>query len=211
MNTNINNLPNYLETLFDTLAEYSEERVTLVGAVAIEAALKRRIFQDGRASRGSLIAPKYSSNEGYFTRDYFTARPSAFVPTAKETLIKETTRVGKNSGITIRTTKISKKDTRTKVNKTMYVRDGYKGVRELQGRQTQKVDLKLSGSLEQNITNVRSGDKTLLVIKSQTEIKKSEDLEALYKKPIFAPSYTEQKACEDAMSKEVAKILTELL
>ena len=93
----------------------------------------------------------------------------------------------------------------------MYVRDGYKGVRELQGRQTQKVDLKLSGSLEQNITNVRSGDKTLLVIKSQTEIKKSEDLEALYKKPIFAPSYNEQKACEDAMSKEVAKILTELL
>ena len=47
---NINNLPNYLETLFDTLAEYSEERVTLVGAVAIEAALKRRIFQEiGRA------------------------------------------------------------------------------------------------------------------------------------------------------------------
>ena len=211
MNTNINNLPNYLETLFDTLAEYSEERVTLVGAVAIEAALKRRIFQDGKNSTGTLISSRYSSNEGWFSRSYFTARQSAFVPVSKKSIVKETTRVGKNSVISIRTTKISKKDTRTKVNKTMYVRDGYKGVRELQGRQTQKVDLKLSGSLEQNITNVRSGDKTLLVIKSQTEIKKSEDLEALYKKPIFAPSYTEQKACEDAMSKEVAKILTELL
>jgi len=211
MNTNINNLSNYLETLFDTLAEYSEERVTLIGAVAMEAALKRRIFQDGQASRGTLIGTKYSSNEGYFTRDYFTARQSAFVPTAKETLVKETTRVGKNSGISIRSVKVSKKDT-SKINpKTMYVRDGYKGVRELQGRQTQKVDLKLSGSLEQNITNVRSGNKTLLVIKSQTEVKKSEDLEAIYKKPIFAPSYNEQKAAEDAMSKEVAKILTELL
>lgn len=208
---NITNLPNYLETLFDTLAEYSEERVTLIGAIAMEHAMKKRIFQDGKTSNETLISSGYSSGEGWFSRSYFTARSSAFVPISKKSIIKETTRVGKNSGIKIRTTKISKKDTRTKVNKTMYVRDGYKGVRELQGRQTQKVDLKLSGSLEQNITNVRSGDKTLLVIKSQTEVKKSEDLEAIYKKTIFAPSYNDQKAAEDAMSNEVAKILTELL
>lgn len=93
-------------------------RIRVPAANALLAATKNRITDEGRASDGSKIG-SYSTKPAYYSRKKFVKK-GAFKG------------VGKNGG---------------KPRKTMYIADGYKGFRGVQGLQTAFVNMELSGDL----------------------------------------------------------------
>lgn len=200
-------LPEYLEELFNTLSEQSEERVTIVGGKALEKNLKKRIFNEGKATNDVLIRGKYSKIPNYYEKDQFVVK-GAFKPIGKNDTTKISTKTSK-SGVEKDTIKVTKR--KDKNVSSMYLAGGYEQFRRIQGRQVNFVDLNLSGSLLGNIQLVRDDGKTLLVITDNTEIEKSERLEKMYKKKIFEPSRTDTQKSEQAMIDEIAKIFNEIL
>lgn len=92
--------------------------------------IKRRIFTEGKNSGGAQIG-QYSTNPIYATRKQF-ASPGSFMPQGESTYFQKVNRGGKQFR------------RRAKV-KTMYLPQGYKQLREIQGKETQFVNLNYRG------------------------------------------------------------------
>lgn len=122
--------------------------------------IKKRIFTEGINSAGQQIG-NYSTEPIYATRKQF-AKPGAFVPTGETRYLSTTQRRGR----TVNTTR--------KV-KTMYLPAGYKQLRDVQGMQTNYVDLKYRGRtrrayvLEEKDTEVLLGLNTPLAAQIKGE------------------------------------------
>lgn len=101
-------------------------------AIMIEAMAmhKERIFDKGLRTDGTDIGT-YSVEPAYFAKSKFI-RQGAFVPKGKPN-----------------------KDGQQRTTKTMYISTGYSGLRDIQGRKTDKKNLKYSGSLEANLNVVQ--------------------------------------------------------
>lgn len=93
------------------------ERLAVVAANRVSASVKRRVFRDGIAQDGSPIG-QYSTKPGWFT----TSAPG----------LPKLSPKGKPPS--------------NRAKKTIYSEIGYKGYRDAVGRQSNKVDLNLSGS-----------------------------------------------------------------
>lgn len=104
--------------------------------------IRKRIFTDGLNSAGQPIG-KYSTEPMYATRKQF-AKPGAFVPTLS------TAQRG------ARTFNVKRKV------KTMYLPSGYKQLRDVQGLQTNHVDLKYRGKTRRAYVLEEKEDQVLL-------------------------------------------------
>lgn len=93
----------------------------------------------------------------------------------------------------------------------MYLAGGYKMLRQVQGLQTNFVDLHVSGSLMQSIRIVTVDKKVQIRIVGTDGVIKSENIEKLYDKDIFTPSAKDNQAAENAISDEIALILQKSL
>jgi len=208
----LNQLDETLNNLYNAIASQAEERLTVIGAVAMQASMLKRIFERGQATAGGGISSKYSSTPTYYPKKAFKKTAGAFKPIGKNTLIKSTTKTKAANTVSKTTITVSKKNVENKANrKTMYLAGGYKMLRQVQGLQTNFVDLHVSGSLMQSIRIVTANKKTQIRITSQNEVAKSENIEKIYKKDIFTPSVQDQQAAENAISNEVALILKKSL
>lgn len=117
---------------------------------------KKRIFGEGINTDGGKIG-EYSTKSAYVSKDKFI-RKGAFKPHGKPD-------------------KNGKKSTK---NKTMYLAKGYSEFRDIQGRQVQFKNLKLSGSLERNIDVLKFGNSTLYGTTDSVESDKFQGLESDY-------------------------------
>jgi len=208
----LNQLDETLNNLYNAIANQAEEQLTVIGAVAMQASMLKRIFERGQATSGAGIASKYSSNPTYYPKKAFKKTAGAFKPIGKNTLIKSTTKIKAANTVSKTTITVSKKNVETKANrKTMYLAGGYKMLRQVQGLQVNFVDLHVSGSLMQSIKIVTVSKKTQIRIVGTDGVMKSENTEKIYKKDIFTPSVQDQQAAENAISTEIALILQKSL
>lgn len=119
--------------------------------VELEAQHKQRIFGEGRKSDGSKIG-EYSKKPTYYSKEVFI-RKAAFKAKGKKD------RGNFKNG---------------NERKTMYLPGGYTELRDIQGRQTEFVDQKYSGSQERSIGIVKLGTAVLYGMRDLIESKKLE-------------------------------------
>lgn len=108
-----------LSRLAQEAKEASAQLVIVPAANKLLATIKNRIAVEGKDSSGGSIG-QYSTKAAYFTKEQFVKK-SAFRGQGK---------AGKKKGVT---------------NKSMYIPDGYKGLRDIQGRPTDKMNYDYSG------------------------------------------------------------------
>ena len=95
---------------------------------------------------------------------------------------------------------------------TMQFKGGYKEFRQLQGRQTAFVDLRLSGSLENSIQLVKDGENAILIaITNEDEAKKARENEKRFSKVIFSLSESEKKTFSEALLSGAEKVIKRAL
>lgn len=165
----------------------SQFDVELVGAKSGEAIIKRRVFNQGLDKNGNKIGD-YSTKSAYFSRGQFV-RKSAFKPGGKKNPKRK-----------------NKKDP-----KTMYIAEGYKGLRSVNGRQVGYVDLQYTGDLFQSIQIVGQGDRPVLKIITKKEADISEGLEKRFGKTIFELGASEIALVKRDMGLAVDKLIKKFL
>lgn len=160
------------------------------GANELMLEMRNRIFSKGLNSEDAPIAMKYSEKPIYVEKDVFI-RKGAFTPKGK--VNKGNFKNGNE-------------------RKSMYLPQGYKELREIQGRQTNHVDWRYSGSLEKSIEVVREDDKNVLIaITDGDESAKRKGLEERSKQTVFTPSASDMKRYEDVMAEEVERIIDSII
>lgn len=175
------NAANYLRELARTLAQ-EKFNVELIGAKKAEALLKKRVFNDGKATSGAKIG-SYSTTPGYYGSETFIKK-SKFKPGGNP----EAKRKKKNPI-------------------TMYIGSGYSGLRTLNGRQTGYVDLQYSGDLFESIQVSTDAGSPVLKIISSKEADISEGLEERFGKTIFELSGAERTEVKKDMGNQIQKIV----
>lgn len=150
------------------IKQYTERLANMVNEAATEARegiyirngnmllanIKNRIQREGKDSIGAKMSD-YSNKPAYYKRDSFVKK-GAFKG------------VGKNGG---------KKFKNGNSHKSMYLNNGYKEFREIQGRQTQIKDLTLSGDLMLSYVLGTAENAILLGFNQTLQSKKRKGLE----------------------------------
>ena len=154
-------ISNQLKELGKNLDAKMPGLIATAALVEFEAAWKERIFDKGLKSDGSKIG-NYSTTPAYFNKNTFI-RKSAFKPR------------GKNGGET----------------KTMFLPGGYSEFRDIQGRETDHINLKFSGSEERAFRIYKFGSEVIFGNADDFEHKKIEGQEDDFG-AIFEPSKEEE-------------------
>lgn len=162
------------------------ERILIAGANEMLASITDRIFDEGKATNEQLISDRYRWQKKKYTREDFQGVKGAEF----------------TANTTVKNQKTGKEEP------AMFISGGYEGFRRLAGRQTNYVDLSLTGSLQQNMQIGKEGDKVVIGLTSLNEAKKKRKLEKMYKKDIFKPSAQDTAAAKEAMIKEIRFLLT---
>lgn len=170
---------------FDDLRSVQvSNRILLESAKAIEGSMKERIFGQGLDSSEGQIASEYRSTKQKYVKDDFAGTISSkFSPN---------TTVTKRNG--------------TKEPAMKFA--NYAAFRRHVGRQTNYVDLSLSGSLQTNIRAGESGNIIVIGLTSIEESKKRKEIEnKLYGKAIFTPSLNDIKNGEGAIAEGIKTLI----
>jgi len=162
----------------------TQNRLGIETMLNLQADMLDRVFYKGIDADGNSIG-KYSKKPLYVSISGQTSqqRSSSLRPRGKDS----------NSP------KFKNGNTR----KSQYFADGYFGFRSVVGRQNQKVDLKLTGSLQGSIQVGESNNITTLAFNNDTQFEKAKGNEKRFNKVIFSASESELKAIEDVWEKEV--------
>jgi len=210
-------MSDYQKNIQNLISKLTPELLTeiLIVAPAIKllGMIKKRISKEGLNTAGGKIG-NYSTNPFYVTKDRFV-KASAFKPQGKHTtqVPVMTFQIGKK-GTTVRrketTTAVSGKTYRVEKNTTMYLKEGYKELREIQGMPVDKVDLTYRGSLLADYNMGRSGQYVLLGFRTVKEGKKRDGLEAKYGK-IFSGTNEEMKEYSNSVMNRYKKYVRDLL
>jgi hypothetical protein len=136
---------------------------------------KKRIFDDGLNTDGAKLG-EYSTTEKYFAKDKFI-RKSAFKG------------VGKPN-----------KEGKRKANTTMFLAKGYSEFRDIQGRKTDHINLKFSGSLEGNIFPLKEGNAVLYGTTDVNESIKFDGLEDRFE--VFGLSIQETEFLKNEITEQ---------
>jgi hypothetical protein len=138
-----------LQEMAQVLDNTMPDLISTAVMVELEAKHKQRIFAEGKNSEGEQIG-EYSKKPAYYTKQAFV-RTSAFKPQGKE-----------NRG----------KFKNGKERKSMYLAEGYTELRDIQGRQTEFVNAKVTGGAERSVGIVKFGEAVLYGVRDLLESKK---------------------------------------
>lgn len=144
--------------------------------------LINRLFEDGEGAQGKLGT--YSTDEGYFTKNQFKNK-GAFKPKGK-------------------TGKSKFKD--GEPHKSMFLEQGYKELKQIQGYESSFVNLTYSSDLRNDFSTgmVRKGDKVFAVVKRKINADKTEWLSDKYGDKTFKHTQEEKEFFAKEVSKELA-------
>jgi len=176
-------------------------------AAALYAEVRRRVFTEGKDSDGNALG-QYSVKPLYVSREMF-AKPGSFyaqgksvalgytqgdklVPTfqLRRGVIKPTKRVIKNFSVV---------KSNNKPRKTMYLPQGYKELRDIQGLRTDIVDLTYRGDLKKDWAIAKDAQAFLLGFKTKQQSDKRFAVERQYG-PVFYPTEQEKNKYLQAAS-----------
>lgn len=200
-----------LRELIEKSKEKALERIIVPPANKLLATVKNRIQRKGENSSGNQIG-QYSTNPMYASVDQFDKR-SAFKPGQKATV---TSYRSTQLKINPKTLKVKKGKTNYEtINKekmkTMYLQDGYKQLRDVQGKPTDKVNLTYRGDLMNSYQQQIANGAVIQGLTLETEKKKREGLEKRFGGKILSPKKEEVEAYRKEVTEiaktEVIKIL----
>lgn len=117
--------------------------IATTAMIELEAVWKERIFDRGEKTDGTPIG-NYSTQPSYFSKDTFI-RKAAFKPIGK---------------------------TGKKTKSTMFLQGGYSEFRDIQGRETKTMNLKLTGSEERAFRVYKFGNESIFGNADEMENKK---------------------------------------
>jgi len=184
----------------DAETQNLSESVMLPAANRLLGTIKNRIVRDGLNSNNQKIGD-YSTTPIYVSKEQFVKKGS-FKPLGKggfkgERIVERKLK----SGAIKRSIKKTKPQ-------TMYLENGYKQLREIQGMDISKINLKYSGDLIINNYKIATKGKTtiLLGITTEEDAKKREGLEARFG-AILSGTKEELKVYEDEVFKRYVKVL----
>lgn len=189
------NITEYNNKLKQLIGEKSGQlalSIRIPAANRMLATIKNRIINEGKSSTGADIG-QYSRKPAYFSRDKFVKK-GAFKGQGQRGFTGE--RIVESKG---KTGRISYRIKKTKP-KTMYLPEGYAQFRAIQGRENNKVNLNLSGSMMNDYQQQAKGTKIYQGFTNKKESDKRKGNEANFNKKIFPAS---QKEIAD-YNKEVA-------
>ena len=164
-------------------------RISQAAAFQVIAEYKQRIFFNGLDSSGSAIG-QYSVNPFYINPLSLTTVSSGGIKPEG----KKGQTVFKNGN----------------PHKTKYLADGYKELRNLTGRNSDKVDLNFSGSLFQSIKIVEKGLESVVTYTNSDLAEIMEGNETRFSKEISTVSNEERELGETASRNELLAILEEI-
>ena len=87
----------------------------------------------------------------------------------------------------------------------------YAAYRKQKGRQSNVVDLELTGALRRSLKTEIANNSVAIVVEGQTEIKKLGDIERRYKKNIFDASQKEEELIMNTFSELITQDITNIL
>jgi hypothetical protein len=179
-----------LKILSEVIAnENTAKRISQAAAFQVIAEYKQRIFFNGLDSTGNPIG-QYSVNPFYIN-------PLTLTTVAADGVIPE----GKNGQ------KVFKNGN---PHKTKYLTQGYKQLRQLTDRQSDKVDLNFSGSLFQSIKVTENSNVSAVTYTNDEMANIMEGNEARFSKDISTVSVDERELGEEAARNELLAILEEI-
>lgn len=169
---------------------------------------KKRIFDDGLNTKGEQIG-EYSTGKNkdgeqvgaYYSESDFV-RKSAFKPQGKDPKNQIKTSVFDISTKKKKSVQIKKNYTE---RKTMFLPKGYSEFRDIQGRKTDYINFKLSGSLEAGINVVKNDNSALYGTTSAFESNKFEGLEERFD-GVFGLTLVEQQFLKDEITDQAIVI-----
>lgn len=166
---------------------YTTTRLQLVATKALEAEHKDRVFVQGRATNGSRIGT-------YSTRPiYASPQRLAGLPTAR-------IRPQGKSG--------ARRFKSGHPRRSRYFAGGYRELRRTVGRQSQYVDLNLTGTtLSQLVVGRSNGRRVSYGFSAMRPLHILEGHEAKYRKVIITPSRRERITAVNAARKEIQHII----
>lgn len=186
-----------LKEIIERSKEKALERIIVPPANKMLATIKNRIQLDGENSEGRRIG-NYSTASMYVTQDQFDKR-SSFKPIGKNEKKRKTVQVFDIG--TRKKKSVAVKEDYT-LRKSMYLQEGYKELRDIQGKPTDKVNATYRGDLILSYQQQQTANAVLQGLTSEQEKLKREGLEKHFGGKIMAP----QKEEIDQYKKEVAEI-----
>jgi hypothetical protein len=205
----------HLNRIKELAARVSKEealRIRVPAANRLLANTKNRIINEGRASDGSRIG-NYSTKPAYYSRKQFV-RKGSFKPVGKggfkgERLVSEKKfRVVKGTNRIVSENKFKVVKSKPK---TMYIENGYAGFRNVQGLQTQFVNMELSGDLMLSYVSVPDSNANIKQgLNTELSAKKREGLEKRFK-PFLRSTKDEIADFNKECAVEFAKLTVETL
>lgn len=191
-----------LRTLAEEAGGKLTERVIIVGAISMLANIKNRIFRDGLDSSGSKIG-NYSTEPYYATKDQFIKK-SAFKPGGKRGYKGE------------RLVKTGDKKYKVKKEKlkSMYLKEGYKEFRDIQGRQTNTVNFFMKGDLSKSYILQQKEKEALIGFDDAKESLVRQGLEDHFKQAkntIFPATEEEKRGYTQEVINELKIVQSEII
>lgn len=165
----------------------------------VEIDMKRRVFQKGLDNNNTSIGqyskkPTYFSIQGLQKQFGSQIRTSALKPKGNPKATKGTKESGKFKN--------------GKTKKSQFFEDGYSGLRDAMGRQTDYVDLSLSGNLENSLKSGRTSESAVLGFTNSEASKLAKILEEdKYKKTIFSVSASELEKSSQLVEEAIDEII----
>lgn len=169
----------------DKLASLKVAEFILPFAVTANTEMSERIFEDGKNASNAKIG-NYSTEEMYASQNKFNNKGS-FRPKGKS---------GKS------------KFKNGNTHKSMFLKNGYRELRKLQGYQSSFVNLQYTGDLMTDFTKVKPvGEKVIVSVSRGINDKKIQGLEDRYGKNVFRHTKEEKKKFTDSVTKALIKYL----
>jgi hypothetical protein len=204
-----------LQTYYDKLTALDQainsglEGIAVTAAGELLANIKNRIALDGKNSNGQLIG-NYSTKPMYATPEQFD-RTSSFKPKGKPVTgrknLKSTT-----FNVSNRKKKPVLVNPEFREVKSMYLESGYKELRDIQGKPTDKVNLIYRGDLVPNQYQLQSVEKAVLlgfISERSSLIRKG--LERKFGANIFQATHEEMAEYNKNFSADVAELTKKVL
>jgi hypothetical protein len=176
-----------IENLAAVYASKAIDQAVIPAANELLATIKNRIVQQGKNSQGAGIG-QYDTTPAYYGPNAFIKKTS-FTPQGKTG-----EKVFKNG----------------KPHKTEYIPSGYKGLRDKQGRPTDKMNMSYSGSTLLAYQMDRNGDSVVIGLtnKEASDIRKGQEKK---RGKIFYAMQTEMDDYSKNVTEESERITRELL
>jgi len=169
----------------DKIAKLKVAELIMPYAISANSEMSARIFEDGKNGNGVKIG-NYSTDEMYAGVRKFNNK-GRFRPKGKSGAVKF-----KNGN----------------VRKTMYLKNGYKELRQLQGYESSFVNLQYTGDLMTDFTKVKPvGDKVIVSVSRGINDKKIQGIENRYGKSVFKHTKDERKKFTEKVTKALKKYL----